>query len=681
MKADFTRPSACEEVMSHPSGRSQYVVLFENGSGSDPVDLLTLREMISAGLVGVRDRISKDGSEPTEFYLFDELVDLWDVENVTFDIGGDPRDEAPDSGPPPTQSPFTMDSQIPSATSAEHHAAAATPLTPLPGDPDIGVQAARNVLSSTPGVEGTGGGLPPETSELLDDIAAMLEFEISDLGSALATDTPGGRATQDSAGFAGYDALSDKLLDPITIRDLLFDGSLYTALAVSHEASEQELNDGYLKRAELIAQRQRGMEISDLKQVAALEDIRRLAFQAFEFLRDEERRSAYDRAGHTQGTFPSAAQQLGLSVLDPDSEEFRQSGTYSSASRLQAKRRQTGESSEKLRKFSHQTLSTNIRARAESGRFAALRPQPRDESLITAPGIQGGPRVYTSPHKALQSGELSTIKISEDRVFTQEVPTLARDAREEKQKRKVKDRPRRSMSRNRVAVSQDEGEGLEWGVDVENAGSGFLLALMGTLLVCGVSIIIVTATDFGDAEFSYGAPSPWYFGRNALLIVIAVVATLGLRRESVARFGVRPAILLTAFAVFLGAALGWIGSLVAPIRIIEPNYAVVLMVLLLQAVSHELYFRGFVARVLLLELRSPLIAVVLSCLFYGVFFLTFRTVLNQEGFYQLYYSLLLYGFGLGGIYGWLYFKGKSLWPGMIAHYITLVVAFLASPVL
>ena len=105
--------------MSHPSGRSQYVVLFENGSGSDPVDLLTLREMISAGLVGVRDRISKDGSEPTEFYLFDELVDLWDVENVTFDIGGDPRDEAPDSGPPPTQSPFTMDSQIPSATSAE----------------------------------------------------------------------------------------------------------------------------------------------------------------------------------------------------------------------------------------------------------------------------------------------------------------------------------------------------------------------------------------------------------------------------------------------------------------------------------------------------------------------------------------------------------------------------------
>ncbi len=622
--------------------------------------------MISGGLIGEGDRVSKDGSEASEYYLFDELVDLWDVESATFDIGGDPRDDGPilasirtASSPPP------VPSRQPAPQSPQEEDEGSTS--------NLGVRAAQDVLTASLGVE-SGEPLPAETAALLDDIASMLEFEIADLGSAPAAPPvqPVSPAPLPAPpGFAGYDALSDDLLDPVTIRDLLFDASLYTALAVSYEATEQELNEAYLTRAELIAQRQRVMTTKDIDQVAALEDIRRLIFQSFEFLRNDAKRTAYDRAGQRSGSFKPSAQELGLTRMDPDSQEFRTTGTFSSASRMALKNRTKGDITQRLKQFTTASLPQVNRSRL-SGSMPALRSI--DDPLL---GQNAGPRVYTAPHKALESGELSTIGLSDAKLFKGEVPT---DAREREERSKTSDKPRAHRRTFEALDITGEQDAVQWGSLSHQRGTGFLQAALLTVGLCLISIVVVLTTELGANEFDYNGPTEWFYGRNGLLIVGAILALIALRKESPIALGFRPAILFSILAVMIGVALGFVGSFVAPIRIAEPKPLLIMGVILLQAVAHETYFRGFVTRVLLLEMKSPMVAVFTSCFFYGVFYLTFRNVMVQEGFWRIYYSLLLYGFGLGGVYGWLYYKSKSVWPSFLAHFLTIMVTFLTSRV-
>ena len=616
--------------------------------------------MISGGLLGDGDRISKDGSDASEYYLYDELVDLWDVESATFDIGGDPRDDGPllasirtASSPPPLPGSDPGDGEAPGTTS------------------NLGAPAPQNILTATPGVDSSEP-MPAETAALLDDIASMLEFEISDLGSARTpTAEPAGPAVVSApAGFAGYDALSDNLLDPVTIRDLLFDASLYTALAVSYEATEQELNEAYLTRAELIAQRQRVLTTRDIDQVAALEDIRRLIFQSFEYLRSEEKRADYDRAGQRSGSFTPSAQELGLTRMDPDSQEFRTTGTFSSASRMALKDRNRGDITQRLKQFTTASLPKVSRSRP-SGSMPTMRSI--DDPLQNQ---NTGPRVYTAPHKALESGELSTIGLSDAKLFKGEVQSDARD-REERAKTTEKPVARRTFDAPALTAEEDA---VQWGSLSHEKGTGFIQAALLTVGLCLLSIAVVLTTELGANEFNYNAPSHWYYGRNAFLIVGAVLAVVLLRKEAPTAFGLRPAILFSLLGVMIGVGLGFVGSFVAPIRISEPKYLAITGVVLLQALAHETYFRGFIARVLLLEMKSPLVAIFVSCFFYGVFYLTFRSVMDQQGFWRFYYSLLLYGFGLGGVYGWLYYKSKSVWPSFIAHFLTIMITFLSSKV-
>ena len=682
--------------MAHPGGRDEYVVSFENGSSSGALDLDTLREMISGGLVGVRDRVAKNRSEPTEYFLYDELVDLWDVESATFDIGGDPRDDLTSLSVPPAEpdigardSGFTMQP-------VDLSLSGTAPAVDIKSDSGLGAAAAaQTVMTAAPGVEGSAQSLLPETNDLLDDIAAMLDFEMKSSGGSAPAVSPESTFPGDGAvysdsevAFAGYDALSDNLLDPVTVRDLLFEASLYTALAVSHEATDDDLNDAYLRRAELIAQRQRNAKMVELDQVAALEDIRRLVFQCFEYLRDGARRKDYDRRGNLDGIFPPAAPELDLTPMDPNSAEFRNSGTFAAVGRAKVKSRRKGESSDDLSKYSSGAstlpLTSGEMVPRRSGSFASLQPPDLSEGTTQGAGrisSMAGPRVYTSPHKAIESGEISTLGVTDAVLFRDEAPTTAREQLEREEAARAKRGKERTRSLSaRAAAIVGPGDAITWSSETDKAGTGFLQSVLGTMIVAGISIVVVTMTTMGDGEFAFANPSSWFYGRNALLLAVALIGSFAVRRESVRQLGVRPAILWAMLAIFIGTALGLVGSMVAPIRIADPPYAIIVSSFLIQAICQEVYFRGFVTRTLLLEMASPLLAIALSCLMYGVFYLSFRLVLAQEGFFQLYYSILLYGFGLGGIFGWLYYKSKSMWPGMIAHFLTFFFAFLASPV-
>jgi membrane protease YdiL (CAAX protease family) len=65
--------------------------------------------------------------------------------------------------------------------------------------------------------------------------------------------------------------------------------------------------------------------------------------------------------------------------------------------------------------------------------------------------------------------------------------------------------------------------------------------------------------------------------------------------------------------------------------------------------------------------------------FYGTFYLSFHDTMQHTGFYLFYYSLLIFGFGLGGVYGVLYWRTRSIWPGFCAHALILILAALLAP--
>ncbi|MCA9563530.1 MAG: hypothetical protein KC561_08575, partial [Myxococcales bacterium] len=68
------------------SDNRSYTVHFDDGRTVEGLDAAAVRALISKGDVGVTDTVSRNGEEPCEYFLLDEFVDLWDVDD--FDLDG-----------------------------------------------------------------------------------------------------------------------------------------------------------------------------------------------------------------------------------------------------------------------------------------------------------------------------------------------------------------------------------------------------------------------------------------------------------------------------------------------------------------------------------------------------------------------------------------------------------------
>jgi len=774
---------------------ASYVIQFASGELREGLDESAVRRLIESGEMTSDDRLSRDGSPPQEFYLYDEFVDLWDADDFGFGFGGDtpsPPKAVQALAPPPGPAPaapsaptFRSDAPVsetealiddvlddvfgPSgdtgaqplvpqesveAPSLSARPAVTPPPTPAPppsrrGTLSAEVEAAvpdpmsprvsNAVASAPPAVDHAAdtAPLPDLAAEIESELASLADgpiiderehtgsssiisssaieplgeealeanedpaiFEISESQELPALDLSDAKADPD---FHGYDALSDELLDPLTIRELLYDSSLYTALAVAHTADEEALNQSYLNRAELIAARQRSMGRTELDQIAALEDIRRLVFQAFEHLREESTRSAYDAVGAQAGAFANARDVLDIAPLDPTSQDFRGSGTFSMARGMTGRSRAPRELVSAARRLATDSgtkiprIQSSPKAFAPEGHLSLQNPsEDGGKRPYTSPlaAVDGGPtlitgthsavdipRVYTAPHKAVETGQLSAIGPAREDLFAENVPSLARDEiAEAKRLRRA-----RAAKTGEVEFTIDETPAagvdalpLTWGglANTSRAGAGFVQSLVTIILIVGASLYVVMMTDLGAEELNYGGPSPWFYGRVGLLLAMTLLGTVALRRESILRIGLKPSVGGIFIGLGVGAILGVLAALVAPIRVDESvPFEFVAGLLFLQVFSQELFFRGFVTRVLLVEIKKPLYALTISSILYGLFWLSYDVVLGQEGFYVFYYSVLLYGCGLGGILGYLFFRTKSLWTTIVTYYMVLLLAF------
>jgi hypothetical protein len=87
-----------------------------------------LRALIERGQIGPKDLISKNGAAPREFFAFDELVDLWDVDDAFHDLPT--RSFSPKTSPK-AQASSTQPAAVPSDELLDE---ALIELEPIPND-------------------------------------------------------------------------------------------------------------------------------------------------------------------------------------------------------------------------------------------------------------------------------------------------------------------------------------------------------------------------------------------------------------------------------------------------------------------------------------------------------------------------------------------------------------------
>jgi membrane protease YdiL (CAAX protease family) len=699
--------------MATVKARGKWVVHYESGERSDPCSTDEIRALIGSGRVGVDDALSRDGGPARQYFQYDELVDLWDVDE-SFDIfgGRPPEDRAVRRGAAPAQG---EGGQVASVARSASSVRGSSPR-------HVEEQVDRTDRRAVRGPESSPSpvlplvprpwGAPADAAVELEPVAAVDDLELFDfeepdsgedtddtdkvVGPASFAEArfPDGASDERAAevAYEGYDPLADMQLDPVTVLHLLYDSSLYTVLRARPSEGVEPLRGRYMARAGLVAARQRGLRRSDVEQVAALEGIRRLVFQAFEVLLDRSRREAYEATAAATGRLAAAAAFLGLEVEDAPfafgsavrlaeipaaqrSDAFEAVGEAAASFGLtdEASREEDGDPfgiNEELSRTTGQQVLTSRGAGDGSGEHGVASRAERRSGA--------GVRVYAGVLEAIDSRSHEAVAPVGE-IFEKEAPSRGRRQREAS--RRTAERLGVHTAGGRAVGSSSEASGvpagLRWGSE-ESPLAAVSQALGLTAVPFVLSLLVVLTTELAAGELGFAGSSPWFFVRGLLLLGLAVVGTVVVRRERVTSLGLGVPFLEMALAVGFGAGLGLVASLVAPIRLpagASPVVAVSSM--LFMAVAHEAYFRGFVTRVLLVGLRSAGVAIAVSSGIYGLFALSYGSVLGQpvgEGLWGV-----VGAFALGGVLSLLYWRSRSVWPSAVTHFVALLLALLLAP--
>lgn len=249
----------------------------------------------------------------------------------------------------------------------------------------------------------------------------------------------------------------------------------------------------------------------------------------------------------------------------------------------------------------------------------------------------------------------------------QVIPPAPRTARAAKAQRRSRGR------RDAVAVEEmtaTKGP-LAFSVGVARRG---LLHVGGVYAVAFVASLLLLAAGFGARELSLAADEPMIIIRAVLLCGLAVAGVCVLRRESPLRFGLMPRWGGLAIALPVAVALGWFASVLARFEIEPGNtnlWGGIALLVAVRAVGEATFFQGFVTRTLLVELRTPALAVLASGVLYGIYGATYAVIAGGTGFQTL-FACFVYAFGAGVPLGLMYLKTRSLPAVIVCNWIILM---------
>ena len=425
----------------------------------------------------------------------------------------------------------------------------------------------------------------------------------------------------DPLGF-GPEALA---MGPEALRDKLLMSALPDVLGVGLDATPDTLTHAYVAKSEM-AKALKASSSAKEHQLAAL-DVRNILLETHALLSDDTRRQAYAEASENAGRMLS----------------FQNHIPFSFATDVEL-------------------AIANAEEATPRAPASLQKPSGKPVSLLSKP--RRGARLQEAPSEAIK------YKSKEDMEAERQRQEAAAKRREEKAQRRSE-----FGGQFKGAEFQESGDPykgkLAFGVG--KAIRGLKHVGIGYLVVFLASFGLVSFGGFGQDELSLAPTDQMLFIRAGVMLLVAMGVVLIVRRENPLRLGLLPR---WGFIVAIPAAIGlaFVAGTIARFEISADNtdlWGTLAILLAIRAVGEGIFFHGFVTRTLLIEFKNPGAAVFLSAVLYGIYGVTYATLV-QGGAFGAIYACFIYAFGGGFPFAIMYWKTRSTPLMILVHWIVLM---------
>lgn len=221
---------------------------------------------------------------------------------------------------------------------------------------------------------------------------------------------------------------------------------------------------------------------------------------------------------------------------------------------------------------------------------------------------------------------------------------------------------------------------LHWGVGDADMAVKTVAPVFGAGLVLGIALL--ASFPEARAELWSGRVPVMASVRALLLIACAALGVIVIRKEGLVRVVGQPDPLGTALSVGLGALMGAAAASLLPMPLgASPTLGGAIAVLMIRAIGEWAFFDAFVARTLLCELKSSVLAMASAALAFGVYLNTYAYQWEPATSSAL--TMPLYAACIGLPAAYAVFRTRSALPALavrtVAYIVCAIIAVGAAP--
>ena len=176
-----------------------------------------------------------------------------------------------------------------------------------------------------------------------------------------------------------------------------------------------------------------------------------------------------------------------------------------------------------------------------------------------------------------------------------------------------------------------------------------------------VSFYFSALLGYGKAEGEHDPTSLWMYSRRLLLIILAIVTPLLSGKNIFAHVGWKVSAKWLAISVAVGFAMGF-GNKGG----FNPASALALILAFFHCFAYELYFRGYLYKLLEKEFKSPWTSLLLSSFATGLLYLTEGPVWGYPVAARIGFIFMFSAVGF--LFGFMYKKSQSFWVPWLTHF-------------
>lgn len=446
------------------------------------------------------------------------------------------------------------------------------------------------------------------------------------------------------------------------LRDKLLMSNLPEVLGVDFGVPTVAITHTYELRRDQIRKEfpTTGFRLKEDDRLAA-QDILNILESALEIMTNDEKRLEYQAASETRGRMLSFQNHVPFTFAFQEKEARKHAAANASS---QGAASGLGAEGDGVR------VSGQMSAIRGSGQMSAIR------SSVEMPATRASGEMPA----ARTSGEMLAARISGQMPAVKPPESVYRKMKEEEERKKKREKEARKKEERRKqfmgAEYREKGDPFKGSLifSIGRADRGLKHVLPVYITAFLLSFLMVSVGGMGEFELELRIGDPIIYARNGMLIMLALMGLMLLRRESILRFGLLPKLLPTLISLPFIGLLAVAASVVARFDI-NPGATMESLALLLalRAVAEGLFFYGYVTRTLLIEFKQPAVAILLSAFLYGIYALTYATLIDAKPF-QTFYAVLIYTFGGGVPLAAIYWQTRSSIIIILAQFFILFMA-------